>query len=353
MNMTDHQMTILGRCPMDGGALWLTFPLSGVAFSLKNASFLRFRLRADMTAENPDFPVQKARYAVYINGGKATDALMMTKRANLEYRDLNPEETYEIRLLKLSECTQSLMAIEDLETDGTTEKIEEKPFRIEFIGDSITCGYGVEGLCGEETFSTATENAEKGYAALTARALNADAQLNSYSGFGIVSGYTGDPAVRAADILVPMFYEKTGLNSYRLPSGKCLQETEWDFSGFEPQVVVINLGTNDLSWCQNDPERKDFFRREYAKFLKTVRKRRSGARILCVLGVMGTGLNEAMTAAVKDYRMETGDPLIRSLALEEQDQEKDGVGSDFHPSAITQKKLAEKVTTEIQSWLRN
>ena len=345
----NQPMKIQGRCPVSGGALWLTFPLSQVEFSLKKASRLQFRLLADATAENPAFPVQKARYAVYLNGKKTADCLMTTREARLAYQ-LDPEKEYDVRLVKLSECTQSLMALEDVETDGEMTAAPEKELKIEFIGDSITCGYGVEGKCGEEDFTTATENAEKSFAGLTAAALNADMQLNAYSGFGIVSGYTADPETRNM-ILVPQYYEMTGKNDFPLPDGSLLQDMPWDFSGWEPQYAVINLGTNDLSWCVTQ-ERKDFFRDEYTAFLKTVRKRRPKARILCLLGVMGTGLNEAVRQALENYRKETGDRQIRVMLLEEQDQEKDGAGSNFHPSETTQKKLADTVTAEIQSWMK-
>ena len=50
----------------------------------------------------------------------------------------------------------------------------EKPLSIEFIGDSITCAYGVEGQSSSEPFKTSTENFMKSYAYLTAQKLNAD-----------------------------------------------------------------------------------------------------------------------------------------------------------------------------------
>lgn len=346
--MNTKNMTVQGRCIMSGGALWLTFPLCQIRFQLRDAAALRLKLLADSTAENPDMPVQKARYALYLNGEKVTDARMLTKRTTLEYQ-LDPGKPYDVRLVKLSECTQSLMAVEAVETDGKMTAVPEKELKIEFIGDSITCGYGVEGRNGEEPFTTATENAEKSYASLTAGALQADAQLNSYSGFGIVSGYTDDPDVRNPT-LVPQYYRMTGKNDSPLPDGRLLEEIPWDFSRWQPQVVVILLGTNDLSWCVNQ-ERKDFFRDEYAAFLKTVRTMRPQAKILCLLGVMGTELNGAVAQAVENYQKESGDRMIRVRLLEEQDQERDGVGSNFHPSETTQEKLAEIVTAEIQTWM--
>ena len=67
---------------------------------------------------------------------------------------------------------------------------------------------------------------------------------------------------------------------------------------------------------------------------------------------MGTGLNPALQRAVESYRRETGDGQVRLLMLEEQNAVRDGYGADYHPSAITQRLLAEKVTDAVREWMR-
>ena len=341
----------LGRTLMDGDALWLCSSLSEIGFSVTGATYARLRLRADDTVWKKEMEHRKPRFVIRLDGEKILDARMENPEETVTVFDSPEKRDAEVRLIKLSECTQSLMALEEIDTDGRIAPLPDKPVRIAFAGDSITCGYGVEGN-ERETFTTATENAEKSYAGLTSQALGADARLDSYSGYGIVSGYTGDPAVRNGDSLVPPIYEKTGCNDFSLPSGRHLQEIDWDFSAWEPDWLVVNLGTNDLSWCQGIPERCEEFRREYAAFLKTLRLRNPTARMLCVLGVMGTGLNRFMEKAAEDYRRETGDRWIRVLTLEEQNAARDGYGSDFHPSERTQRLLAESVTEVIRAWMR-
>ena len=256
----------------------------------------------------------------------------------------------DIRLIKLNEGN-SLFALKEIVTDGSVEPLPDRPLKMEFIGDSITCGYGVEGKSEMETFTTATENAAKGYAFLTAEALNADAVLTCYSGHGIISGYTGDPAVINDADLVPPYYEKEGRNEWRLPTGKYAQETDRDFSAFQPDYIVLNLGTNDLSWCQADEERGKAYAELYKAFLKTVRKDNPKVRILCTLGVMGTILNPMMQLAAEEYCKETGDKQIRVQLLEEQDAARDGYGSDYHPNEITQRLLAGVVTDALRKWM--
>lgn len=344
------RVRVLGRCVEDGGCLWMTFPLSEVGFRVSHASFLRLRLRGDDTVSDPAKEGILARFAVYLNGRKTADMRMKSRRSSVVVFEGKAWEQAEVRLVKLSECTQSLMALEAIETDGLLEPLPENPLRIEFIGDSITCGYGVEAAGAEETFTTATENAEKSYAGLTAKALSADAVLTACSGFGIVSGYTGDPDARNETELLPPYYEKAGCNDYRLPSGKRLQDIPWDFAAWQPQYIIIHLGTNDLSWCGSAPERAEAFRQGYVQFLKTVRYRNPGARILCMLGIMGEGLNESVQQAADAYRKATGDGNLRVMLFREQNLEQDGAGADFHPSAITQERLAQDVTEAVRAW---
>ena len=150
---------------------------------------------------------------------------------------------------------------------------------------------------------------------------------------------------------MPPYYEKEGRNEWRLPTGKYAQETDRDFSRFQPDYIVLNLGTNDLSWCQTDLTRGRQFAKLYTEFLKTVRKDNPSARILCTLGLMGTGLNLMMQQAAEEYQRETGDSQIRVLLLEEQNAARDGYGSDYHPNEITQRLLAESMTDALRKWM--
>ena len=64
---------------------------------------------------------------------------------------------------------------------------EPRQRRLLFIGDSITAGYGV--LCNDSDapFAPETQSALHAYAAVAARALEADAHVIAYSGKGVGS----------------------------------------------------------------------------------------------------------------------------------------------------------------------
>ncbi len=344
-----YSVRVLGRTAEDGGLLWMASSLSEVGFGVSGAKRLEMVLRADDTVLDPAGEHLRPRYAVLVDGDVVTDARMQEKEETIVVFDSPTPWGAEIRFRKLSECTQSLLAVKEIRTDGKIVPLEETGMKVEFIGDSITCGYGVEGKNETEDFSTATENAGKSYAGLCTDWMGLQSMLSSYSGYGLVSGYTDDPEKRNTDALVQPYYGAVGRNDFRLPSGRTLQEIPWNFSQWQPEKILINLGTNDLSWCEGREPRKDMFRKQYKEFLQTVRMNNPGAMILCVLGIMGTGLNAHMVQAVNEYRAETGDTRIHSMTLQEQDAQRDGYGCNFHPNEKTQRRLAEK----IQAFLQN
>ena len=341
----------LGHIVPQGDEYWLISSGAEIAFRVTGAGKAVLHLRADDTAEDPEKETLLPRFEVLLDGTKALDRRLTEKETAVTLFEGMEKRDAEIRLIKLNEGN-SIFALSEIETDGQILPLPERPVKMEFIGDSITCGYGVEGRSEAETFTTATENAAKGYAFLTAEALNADAVLTCFSGHGIISGYTGDPAVRNDADLVPPYYEKEGRCESRLPDGRLAEEIPRDFSAFRPDYIVLNLGTNDLSWCQTDEKRGREFARLYTGFLKTVRRNNPGARILCALGVMGTGLNPMVRLAAEEYCRETGDRQVRLLMLEEQNAARDGYGSDYHPNEITQQLLAEKVTDAVREWMK-
>ena len=343
-----NDIRVMGRTVTDGEMLWLASSLSEAGFAVHGAKELTLALRADDTVSDPLRKHLAPRYAVRLNGEKVRDDCMAAEEETVTvFRSETPRDA-EVRLIKLSECTQSLMALKEIRTDGKILPLTVPAQRIEFIGDSITCGYGVETLDPEEQFSTATENAEKSYAGIISEKLGLDRMLTSFSGHGIVSGYTGDPETPNLSELVPPYYEKAGRNGFTLPSGRMVTDIPWDFSAWQPDDIIVNLGTNDLSWCMEYPERKEKYRKMYTGFLKTVRKNNPHARMLCILGFMGEGLNGHMQAAVRDYIAETGDPDIRAVSLKEQDGKKNGYGANYHPSEASQRELAETVLKELE-----
>ena len=213
--------------------------------------------------------------------------------------------------------------------------------RIEFIGNSITCGFGVEATEEKEPFSNETENHYYTYAAQTARALNAQHLVVARSGIGIYRNYSG-PKTGSSNCL-PAMYEQTLFND---PS-----ET-WNHNLFTPNVVCVNLGTNDTA-KEYDMQ---LLTQGYRKFLKTLRSHYPYAKIVFLSGCMLTGkrLQDVKTAmdTVVTEATKQGDNRIYRFDMSPQTGVL-GMGAQYHPSMRQQQKMANELTaflSKITGW---
>ena len=184
----------------------------------------------------------------------------------------------------------------------------------------------------------------KSYAYIAADLLGADYSLFSYSGYGIISGYSGN-GVRNTRELLPPYYESCGF-SYSSVNGTKLQDIPWDFSAFVPDIIVLNLGTNDNSFCAFHNESYREFEDSYLAFLKVVRRCNPNAHIICSLGIMLTEPLPYIENAVKRL----GDSNVSVFRYTMQNGLL-GFGSNWHPSEDTQRRAGEELAEYIKSIL--
>lgn len=326
---------------------WCSLSGTGVHF-LMNGSKCSVTLVGD--SQHTGGEANAARYAVYLDGALWKDAQLTTPTLELEILNTDTAAAHEIRIIKLSESGNSALGIRDIVVDGNSPiiPVAAKAHTIEFIGDSITCGYGVDLEQTGGGFKTLTENVTRTYAYQTALALDADYSMVSFSGHGILSGYTSN-GQKNQNQLVPPLYDKLGSSYGRFEGTLQPQSIPWDFAA-EPSLIVINLGTNDASYTGSDGTRMREYADAYVAFLKDVRAKNPNAPILCTLGIMGTTLCDAMELAVSDYTAQTGDTNISSMRFAAQLAE-DGYAVDWHPTAATHNKAAAVLTEYIRNWL--
>lgn len=284
----------------------------------------------------------RPRYGVYVDGELIKDVVMSEKEQTVELFSGTSARTAAVKVMHLSEANNGCIGVKGITvTSSSTKPVKPTPKKdltIEFIGDSITCAYGVEAESQYVGFSTSTENFSLSYAYLAAQLLDADYSAVCYSGHGIVSGYTND-GTKNTDSLVPPYYEMVGKpNDY---------QAAWVFDAHPVDVVVLNLGTNDDSYATTELEaRGTEYQEKYEEFLKQIRKCNPDAHIICTLGIMGCAeLYPYVEAAVEAV----GDTKI--TCYESPVQDMNDLGADWHPSPRTHEKnaylLADKIAAAL------
>ena len=327
----EQYVKMLGRTHNENGVLWLAHSASGVEFTVKGTQCSVKIVGDSMTGVEGS----QARFAAYVDGERVLDEMINQKEAVYDIFSFETEREVTVTLLKVSEAANSILGIDEI-TVAAADSIAptaEKNLKIEFIGDSITCGYGVDDEDRNHHFSTNTEDATKAYAYKTAQLLDADYSLVSYSGNGIVSGYTTQ-GVKVSGQLLSKKYECFAVSYSSGSNGFKPSSVDWDFSKFTPDIIVINLGTNDNSYTGKDEELIREYIESYTEFIKQVRQNNANSHIICTLGVMGADLYDATCTAAENYTTETGDENISVFCLSTQNGST-GYAADWHPTAAT------------------
>jgi len=206
---------------------------------------------------------------------------------------------------------------------------------IEVIGDSITCGYGDLGTLAD-TDCYPTESHWDTYEAVAGRALGAEVSTIAASGRGIIRNYAGD-----VEGTMPMVYPQVIANA---------AAPVWDFH-VQPQAVIINLGTNDISNNKGDPG--DPFRDTYTTLLQTVRTNYPNAYIICIIApLLGAGdqatiaghLNDAIAA-----RNAAGDTNLEYFNIPPQTTDK--FACQYHPNVAENQMMADLLVAELKAKL--
>ena len=226
---------------------------------------------------------------------------------------------------------------------GTTAKLTqinpENKKKIELIGDSITCGFGNDTAaipCGTGEWYD-QHNAYLSYGAVLSRALNADFVLSSVSGIGMYRNWNDE---NIEEPIMPDVYENLYLNK---DNSKPYDDA------FQPDLVSICLGTNDLSDGDGKKERLPFneekFVLNYIAFIKTVYKHTPNTRIVLLNSPMVSGdRNEILLGCLKKViQAFENDTQHKRIALFEfKPMKTNGCGS--HPDIADDKFMADQLT---------
>ncbi|MBX3256552.1 MAG: hypothetical protein KF862_20620 [Chitinophagaceae bacterium] len=191
---------------------------------------------------------------------------------------------------------------------------------IEFIGNSLTCGYGNEGKSREEHFTYETENNYYTYGTLVARAVNANYIAVCRSGIGMYQSYGGDTG-----FVQPKLYDEIVVGS----------KAVWNYKKNQPDVVVIELGANDLA----KPLDSAAFANAYIRFIKKIRQQYLRAKIVCAAGPnesgdVGSKFQSYIKAVTNHFKGADKQVYYFDFGII------DSNGSDWHPNIKEHEQMA-------------
>ena len=348
-----------GRYLDHNGIRYFDYSASGFCFVMKGKS------AETVILSDPDSwdEANKGVLGIFVTEGsdtgiaaipeEPTARITLSKRENhIVLFDSPVEKTVTVRVMKFSEAAFGYAGFTSLELEGDLLSSPESPatesqLKLEFIGDSITCGYGIEGVWEKDTFTTQQERPDKAYAFLTAKALGAQVQLCSWSGIGLISNYVDPETIMLPDThwLMQTNWPYTD-KSLSLRLG--IEPEVWDGAGYEPDIVVIHLGTNDISWVRGMEERRLEYTAQLRQLIEAVHRRSPRAKICCCLGIMGEQLNASVEEAVNLFKKDFPNVAAKAVLFTQQ-LEEDGIAADWHPSAVTHKKAAELLAEALRT----
>jgi len=237
------------------------------------------------------------------------------------------------------------LQIHRVKTDGIFLPINDKNLKIEFIGDSITSAEGAIGAVIEEDWIPMWFSAVNNYTYLTSKILDAEYRVISQSGWGVLTSWDNNPMGA-----LPPVYEKicgvvTGENNYKLGANSV-----YNFNLWQPDFVVINLGTNDYNalnlkkgWNKENLEE---FKNGVSSFIEKVRFYNPKAYILWVYGILESSLFNEILEGINYYKTNSGDKRIEGFLLPEMTEKTKG--SRFHPGVLAHKKASKALASKIK-----
>lgn len=286
------------------------------------------------------------------------------------FRGMNASVAKNVRMVKdvqaMSGDSDCSLQIHAVKFDGQFLPIALRPYKFEFIGDSITSGEGAIGSTAEQDWIPMWFSALNNYSSLTAEALNAEYRVISQSGWGVHTGWDNNPHAN-----IPKYYEQvcgvvTGERNAALGA---FQPN--DFGSWQPDVVVVNLGTND-GGAFHSPEWKDpvtgevhkqrlnndgsyneedlqLFEHAAQLFLIKLRKNNPNAQLIWAYGMLGIPMMPSIYRAVDAYRKSTGDSRVSVFQLPDMTDET--LGARNHPGVMAHQKAAQALTAYIKGIL--
>ena len=242
------------------------------------------------------------------------------------------EKVYTVKILRISEGANKV-PVEKVQIYGKNPDFfdapKEKKLKLEFVGDSITAGFGVLADGAKMDYTTYEQDSTKTYAYLTAKALDADIRTICISGQGICHScgdFVGTTFVN--------FFNKTSHGA-----DDCIDDD------YVPDVFIINGGTNDKRVHVSSDE----FRLGVKNLLSAVRAKYPKTPIVWMYGMMMHVFDEELKDAIAEFNETDKNTFV--LIVKAANEYKNQIGTCGHPNVNASVRCSKILVRKIRELL--
>jgi len=316
---SESVISYTGRIQLREKDAIFTYPGTEIRFKT-NSESIKLLLSDFHNAYDED----RNQYSVYVNDLLKRRIRISDKRDSYIISGLDPDKMNSVKIVKRTESKVGYGKFEGVILNQDA-KIESYPYenakKLLFIGNSITCGYGLHASAAEENFKAETENVEESFAGIISRKIGAESHFIAFSGKGIFRNWGQKP---------PYINTMGDLYTRTLTEDA---NGSWNPARFIPDRVIISLGTNDFS----PPLGADstLFCKKYIELINTIEEQYSNVPIYMLQSSM---VLDASRKALEKYLMNIEAEMQRAgkpvYFIDVSFQTGSfGYGANWHPSA--------------------
>ena len=312
-------MYLTGRSVMKGKSLLMSQTASGMRFCADTTGEMELYLKTD----------KNGYLDIVVDEDFTSYKRIQVKPSSAKYKvDFNlPKGVHSFRFFKATEHTHNfLYTLNGLKIDGTLceEKPQERPYRLEFYGDSMTSGYGNLGILAGAGGDWNNQDGLGTYATYLANALDAEWAVASSSGHGILGGHSDFTS----------HYKK--FFDYSIVTSNTANNIAFSRTEYDADAIILNYGQNDYERSKGSlgcdlPA----YKAECKKIIEQFHADNPDAKIVWVLNMMyiaeNSGVHKMIEEACADYDYVT---FVRMPTSRQN-------GADWHPSVEDHRQLAQ------------
>lgn len=354
-----NRLHISGRtgCSPDGSPflkpLTLFWTASGIECAVTEAE-----LYADIEC---DYKCYRPWISVWINGKRTARFAPEKGRSRICLLD-SPAPLTRIQILKECQamagdsahrfCIHGFFTNSRKSVPDIFIPLEPKKYLFECIGDSLTCGEGLEDPIDGKEWNSAWQGTRNHFAMILSQRFNADISIIAQSGWGLLCGWNNDP-----HCTIPPLYHFVCSLAKGAANREAGASQAWDFSQHKTDAVIINLGSNDEYAFRAEPwedpasgktyklhGNADYARLKAAakNFIGEIRRRNPDTLIIWCYGMFLTGCMDLFRSAVEEFRAENGDDKVRFIEISPMDDTT--AGAQKHPGPLCHKEAADLIS---------